>query len=294
MHGSDLASPVLVTVLGIAQDGGVPHAGCQCERCRRAMDDPSCRQLVVSLAIIDRRQQPSKVWLIDATPDLIWQLELLRDDLSRSDRPRQLRQPDGVFLTHAHMGHVGGLQQFGRESFGVRDLPVYASAPMQQLLRETRLLAPTVDRFRFEQIEHGRRITLAPDLTIEPLAVPHRDEWGVGTFGFRITGPERSALYLPDIDRWEDWEDADHVLRSVDVAIVDACFYGPDEIGGRTDIPHPFVTDTLERFAGIPGQLVLTHLNHTNPLLDPDSEETRTVQSAGVAIAETGSSYALG
>ena len=230
---------------------------------------------------------------MDATPDLIWQLDLLKEDLGRTDRPRQLRQPDGVFLTHAHMGHVGGLQQFGRESMGARDLPVYASAAMQELLLQSRLLGPTIDRFQFHTIEHGTPVSLGENLSVEPLSVPHRDEWGAGTFGYRIQGPERSVLYLPDIDRWEDWPDADTVMRSVDVAIVDACFYSPDEIGGRTDIPHPFVTDTLERFADIPGQLVLTHLNHTNPLLDRAGEQRHQMLAAGFDIAETGSLYRL-
>ncbi len=282
-----------IRLLGNAQDGGVPHAGCRCPRCQRALNDPAQRQLATSLAIIDRRPTTPRVWLIDATPDLIWQLELLGDVLVMPDRPRRLRQPDGIFLTHAHMGHVGGLQQFGRESMGVHDLPVYASVAMQELLQRSRLLGPTVERFRFQTMEHGLTVSLAPDLTVEPLSVPHRDEWGVGTFGFRMQGPNRSALYLPDIDRWDDWPEADAVLRSVDVAIVDACFYSSDEIGGRTDIPHPFVTDTLERFADIPGELVLTHLNHTNPLLDPGSAQRADVERRGAEVASAGLRWSL-
>lgn len=282
-----------VRLLGSAQDGGVPHAGCRCIHCQRALEDPTQRQFATSLAIIDRRQTPTRVWLIDATPDLTWQLEMLGDALSMPERPRRLRQPDGVFLTHAHMGHVGGLQQFGRESMGVRDLTVYAGAELQDLLRQSRLIEPTVERFQFSTLTPDRAISLAPDLRIEPLAVPHRDEWGVGTFGFRISGPVRSVLYLPDIDRWELWERADEVLRSVDVAIVDACFYDADEIGGRTDIPHPFVTDTLARYGEIPGTLVLTHLNHTNPLLDPASPRRVEVERRGAVIASAGLRWSL-
>ena len=177
--GLPVSDLVLVKILGIAQDGGVPHAGCRCPRCQRALDDPTQRQLVTSIAIIDRRSDPPGVWLVDATPDLIWQLDLLKEDLARADRPRQLRQPDGVFLTHAHMGHVGGLQQFGRESMGARDLPVYASESMQELLQQTRLLGPTVERFQFRSIDHGTPVSLGDKLSVEPLSVPHRDEWGV-------------------------------------------------------------------------------------------------------------------
>ena len=282
-----------VRLLGNAQDGGVPHAGCRCTRCQRALEDPTQRQFATSLAIIDRRQMPARVWIVDATPDLIWQLEMLGDDLSMPERPRRLRQPDGIFLTHAHMGHVGGLQQFGRESMGARDLTVYASTALRDLLRQSRLLGPTVERFQFISLESDHAISLAPDLSIEPLSIPHRDEWGAGTFGFTISGPERSVLYLPDIDRWEQWERADAVMRSVDVAIVDACFYSADEIGGRTDIPHPFVTDTLARFGDIPGALVLTHLNHTNPLLDPSSPQRVEVEQRGAIVASAGLRWSI-
>jgi len=282
-----------VRLLGNAQDGGVPHAGCRCVHCQRALEDPTLRQFATSLAIIDRRRAPAGVWIIDATPDLIWQLEMLGDVLAMPDRPRRLRQPDGVFLTHAHMGHVGGLQQFGRESMGARDLTLYAGAALQDLLQQSRLLEPTVERFQFITLESDHAISLARDLSIKPLSVPHRDEWGAGTFGFKISGPERSVLYLPDIDRWEQWERADEVMRSVDVAIVDACFFHADEIGGRTDIPHPFVTDTLERYADIPGELVLTHLNHSNPLLDPESPQRAVVERRGAVVASAGLRWSL-
>ena len=56
---------------------------------------------------------------------------------------------------------------------------------------------------------------------------------------------------------------------------------------------HPLVPDTLRRFADIPGQLVLTHLNHTNPLLDAGSRERRLVAAQGVQIAAQGMTFSL-
>ena len=41
-----------VRVLGIAQDGGFPHASCHCQRCDLARNDPSVRSGVSSLGVI--------------------------------------------------------------------------------------------------------------------------------------------------------------------------------------------------------------------------------------------------
>ncbi|MFN9880954.1 MAG: pyrroloquinoline quinone biosynthesis protein PqqB, partial [Planctomycetota bacterium] len=56
--------------------------------------------------------------------------------------------------------------------------------------------------------------------------------------------------------------------------------------------PHPFVVESLQRFARLSpeerAKIRLIHFNHTNPLLDPKSAATRQVQSAGLRIAEQG------
>jgi pyrroloquinoline quinone biosynthesis protein B len=125
------------------------------------------------------------------------------------------------------------------------------------------------------------------------MPVPHRDEWGVGTFAFRLQGPTQSLLYLPDIDQWEDWPEARSQLATVDVAIVDAAFYSRGELGGRDPVAHPYVPHTLALFADIPGQLVLTHFNHTNPVLDEGSSEQQAVLAAGVQLASLGQMFTL-
>src|SRR5579864_4492158 len=69
------APRVVAVALGTAQDGGVPQAGCDCVRCVAARRDPARRRRVASLAL----QLPAtgQSWLIDATPDLGEQLEVV-------------------------------------------------------------------------------------------------------------------------------------------------------------------------------------------------------------------------
>jgi pyrroloquinoline quinone biosynthesis protein B len=96
------------------------------------------------------------------------------------------------------------------------------------------------------------------------------------------------VLYVPDIDDWEQWPAAGEIIGGVDVTLADATFYTSDELGGRRPVAHPLVPDTVAFFAGQPGQLILTHLNHTNRLLDGDSPERAELARQGVKVAHFG------
>ena len=275
---------VTAVVLGIMQDGGLPHTGCRCERCATAFADPTQAEYAACLAIVDGRQpspepvegkggydRPTlRTYLLDATPDIKFQLNMLVDLLPHPTRAARLRPPDAIFLTHAHMGHIGGLPQLGPEAMDARGLPLYASAGVMRVLEKTAVWQPFLQNIKPTILHDGQPVHLGDGLTITPIAVPHRDEWGAGTFAFRVQGPTRSLLYLPDIDSWDAWPQAWDVLSAADVALVDASFYSTEELNGRSPVAHPLVNDTLARFADLPTQLLLTHLNHTNPLLTGD------------------------
>ena len=93
-------------LLGIAQDAGVPQAGCYCFNCMRARSHPSQRQYTVCLGLIDRVDK--QTWLIDATPDFREQLHILHQAAPDC-------QLNGIILTHLHMGHYTGLVFVGPE-----------------------------------------------------------------------------------------------------------------------------------------------------------------------------------
>ncbi|HEY4228735.1 MAG TPA: MBL fold metallo-hydrolase, partial [Thermoanaerobaculia bacterium] len=277
-------------VLGIAQDGGVPHPGCHQSLCVEARRDPARRRLVASLGLLDPAADPggggggTKRFLIDATPDFGEQIERLGG------------LPDGILLTHAHIGHYLGLAELGREVLGARRVPVYCTASMAKFLRENRPWSRLValENVEIREIAFDREFALSDRLHATAIRVPHRDE-DSDTVAFLIRGPERRVLWLPDIDKWEKWDRSltDLLSDPALTAFVDGTFFSADEIPGRStaEIPHPLVPETaalLARGQGSPaGRLFFVHLNHTNRLLW-DRNALDSLAKAGLGIAAEG------
>jgi len=255
-------------VLGIAQDGGYPQAGCNRPDCVAAWRDPKLRQRVASLAIID--PQSHQRWIVDATPDFPSQLRTIDEVAPRGNASPLL---DGILLTHAHIGHYLGLAQLGREVLGARSIRTYAMPRMRAFLEHNGPWDQLVKLHNIELVplEDGVAVSLNERIIITPLRVPHRDEYSE-TVGFVIRGPSRSILWLPDIDKWEKWTTSlESVLARVDVAYLDGTFYDASELPGRDlrEIPHPLITETLSRLATSPmlAKVRFIHLNQSNPLL---------------------------
>ena len=288
------ASPYLV-VLGTAQDGGLPHLGCQRACCEAARTDPRRRRLVASLLIVDPIAKTR--WLIDATPDIREQESLIRvHPAARSTAGGRDPLVDGIFLTHAHMGHVAGLLQFGREAMASRDVPVFAGPRMGMFLRDQEPWKLLIEARHIDvrPLNPGSDVRLSESVSVTPITVPHRDEFSE-TFGFVVALGKHRALYIPDIDKWERWDRnlRDEVAK-VDIALLDGTFFADGEIPGRAmrDIPHPFVDETLTLMATWPEaerkKVVFTHLNHTNPLAQGSTAALASVQSRGGRIAAEG------
>lgn len=274
-------------LLGIAQDAGVPQAGCDCANCRRAWDDRSQRQWVVCLGLVDRLARQS--WLIDATPDFKEQLYALRQFAPNCALA-------GILLTHAHMGHYTGLIHLGMEAMNTHRLPVYTTEKLAAFLRENAPWSQLVERqnINLQLLTPNVEASLSPNLRVTPTPVPHRDELS-DTVAFVVRGPAKRLFYCPDIDGWEMWEqDVRAFVSTMDMALLDAPFFSAEELPGRdlSKIKHPFVTDTIDRLAGVNCNVCLIHLNHSNPLLADESKRAW-VQAQGFEIGASGRRWQL-
>ncbi|HEU4521982.1 MAG TPA: MBL fold metallo-hydrolase, partial [Thermoanaerobaculia bacterium] len=269
-----------VQVLGIAQDGGYPQAGCQRPDCIAAWNDPSLRRRVASLAIVDPAS--GQRWIIDATPDFPAQLHDIGGSLS------------GIFLTHAHIGHYAGLVHLGREVMGARAVPVYAMPRMRSFLERNGPWDQLVrlGNIELRPVEDGVRLN--ERIRVTPVVVPHRDEYSE-TVGLIVEGPSRSVLWLPDIDKWEKWSTRiETVTEQVDVAYVDGTFFDETELPGRdlSEIPHPTIRETMDRLSSHASKVRFMHLNQSNPALR-EGEALREIRSRGFAVAEEGERFPL-
>ena len=143
-------------------------------------------------------------------------------------------------------------------------------------------------------MEAEKNIRLSDNLNITPFLVPHRDEFSE-TVGFRIEGKEKSALFIPDIDKWEKWEkDIKAEIQKVDYAFLDGTFYSNGELPGRdmSQIPHPFIEESIDLFSDLTAEekakVFFIHLNHTNPLLRENSYEAKAFSELGFGLAGEG------
>lgn len=279
-----------LTVLGIAQDGGVPQAG---GHWHPAWGDRSLRRHAACLGIAD--PATNQRWMIECTPDFREQLH----HLCAGSLPGGSPLLSGIALTHAHIGHYAGLVHLGREAMGVRGLPLLVMPRMAEFLKRNAPWEMLIQERNVELVvmKPNHATPLNERLSLTPILVPHRDEYSE-TVAFVIAGPQIRVLFLPDIDRWElldAWGTRiEELLASVDVAYLDATFFDRNELPGRnmTLVPHPTITESMERFAKLPEterrKIRFIHLNHTNPALDPNTAARQAIAEAGYAVAEEG------
>ena len=277
-----------IYILGVAQDAGFPQAGCYKPHCMPGWNDPERKITATSLGLIDPSSK--KKYIFEATPDLPEQLFLLEQEAPSDDFSL-----NGIFITHAHIGHYTGLMYLGREAMGAHGLPIYVMPKMEQYLREngpwSQLIA--LNNISLMPLRNDRSEVLN-NLKVTPFLVPHRDEFSE-TVGYSIQGPKKNALFIPDINKWSQWkENILERIQLVDYALIDATFYDNNELPGRdmSKIPHPFVVETMATLSVLPREqrekVWFIHMNHTNPLLNLNSDQAQGVRAQGFNIASTG------
>ena len=277
----------VVTLLGIAQDGGRPQPGCT-RPCCQGLTEQDYRS-PVSLGV---KTNEGTILLIEATRDLGRQLRMM-------DNP----SIDHLFITHAHLGHVDGLGLFGRETMSARNIQLHCSPSMYSLIERTpawnQLLLQNVLEFgTFPRIE-------IDDVIVEFIQVPHRAELS-DMHAIILRGENKSLLFLPDHDSWNETLEA-HSCKTIrdflnkyeiDIALLDGTFWSGGELQGRdmSVVPHPTIEDSLQRLGNrkpTDPDISFIHLNHTNPVYDKTSIELQEIVQLGWRLGEEGQKIKL-
>jgi pyrroloquinoline quinone biosynthesis protein B len=291
-----MAQEVELLILGTVQDAGAPQIGCTKSCCSQLQNNPDTTLKVVSLGLTDYSTQ--KKYLFEATPDFSSQVYLLN---RQSNFTSSTFLPDGIFLTHAHIGHYTGLMFLGKEAMSANKTPVFVMPKMKGFLETNGPWSQLVSNqnIALHSLSNLKEIALSNHLKVIPFIVPHRDEYSE-TVGYKIVGPNKSALFIPDIDKWEKWDTAiEGLIKEVDYAFIDATFFDAEEINNRdiSQIPHPFIVESMALFNSLSkaekAKIYFIHMNHTNPALNPTSSATKEIIDAGFNIARFMNSFRL-
>ena len=287
----DIKTTPYLMILGITQDTGYPQINCSESCCEVAWDKTELKKMTTSLAIVDPIS--NQQWILDATPNITEQLHLL-------NKTSGIKNIEGIFITHAHIGHYTGLMYFGKEGMNTSKIPVYVmpkmkkflekNAPWSQLVKSKNISLNLIKDQSFIQLNERIRIT--------PFLVPHRDDYSE-TVGYKIQTKSKSSIFIPDIDKWEIWDkDIISIVKDTDYAFLDGTFYKNGELDrDMSQIPHPFIEESMELFSILPNRdknkIYFIHMNHTNPLLIENSKEKNKVHKNGFNVAVQGTCFNL-
>jgi len=289
-----IVSPSLI-VLGTLQDAGAPHIACKKDCCKTLFKQPDINLQVVSLGIIDPINEKS--YLFEATPDIVTQMKTLSTLSTFSNK----ETPDGIFLTHAHIGHYAGLMYLGKEAMDAQKMPIFAMPKMKTFLENNGPWNQLVseENISIQSLKNETVVKLTSQFSVIPFTVPHRDEYSE-TVGYKIKGPNKSVLFIPDIDKWHLWnKDIVDEIQQIDYAFIDATFFDSVEVNNRdiSEIPHPFIIESMELFKDLPAiekqKVHFIHFNHTNPAINLNSEKARLILKNGFNIAKINSIFEL-
>ena len=296
-------------VLGAAAGGGFPQWNCGCENCvavrqKRAGYEPRTQD---SIAVSG---DGSRFVVVNASPEILAQVQKNQALWPRAARHTPIA---AVVLTNGDMDHVLGLFSL-RES---TPFVLYVTASVLKGLEESAFIR-TLRRFEGQLVVRTIRLdspTELADVDGEPLGLTLRAFPAAGKLPVHFMGrwpdsPEDnvglsfkdgSGKTLAYAAACASAEEGAH-LDGHDVVFFDGTFWTEDELvkeglskSYARDMAHVPISGETGSLAKLKlrGRKIYTHINNTNPILNPDSEERRAVLAGGWEIAHDGMEISL-
>jgi len=303
---------VRVKVLGSAAGGGFPQWNCNCRNCAgvRAGTVRARPRTQSSIAVSD----DGKRWLLlNASPDVLAQIRAT-PELS----PQGALRGSGIAaiaLTDGQIDHVTGLLLM-RE--GER-MPIYCTTLVRDDLAAGFPVLPILDHFcgvAWHEIPidgasfsvdgvGGIELRALPLSSKPPPFSPRRSAPQPGdNVGFVIRDRRSggSAFYAPGLAEIDD--NVHREMSGADCLLVDGTFWTDDEmvsqgVGRKRareigHLPQSGEGGMIERLREFPdARRILIHINNTNPILDEESAERRTLEREGIEVAFDGMELTL-
>jgi pyrroloquinoline quinone biosynthesis protein B len=280
-----------VLLLGTAAGGGCPQWNCACRLCTAGL--PPRTQDCVAVSA-----DGAGWYLLNCSPDIRAQI-LGTPALRAGPGPREIPLR-GVLLTDAELDHSLGLLLL-REAGG---LPVWAPDAVLHALSEHFPVRGIVDGYGgWDWLPvsdlPGLRVSRLPVSDKRPKYARASTQDGPWVVAYRIEDPATCGVlvYAPCLKSWPSGFDA--FVDGASLVLLDGTFHAPDEMSGvggpdQLAMGHLPITASLARITRRPGtRWVFTHLNNTNPVLDPASPEHAAVLAAGAELPPDGTEFAL-
>jgi pyrroloquinoline quinone biosynthesis protein B len=303
---------LIVRVLGSAAGGGVPQWNCRCTNCESARAGKTPPRLQASIAV---SLDGSEWILVNATTDVRRQLELLAVPPASDVRSTPVR---AVLLTDANIDHAAGLLEFRQ----ARTLQIFSSAIVRDVIvGQNSMFAPLARGARtWSAFDAGGKSVdvpvIIPGLRVIAIDVPGL----LPSFAGSAESPGAATAYIFEARtgrRFDRLLYAPIFLRTnpllseaadeCNTIFLDGSFWSDDELaslglGTRSarEMGHAPI-------GGVDGWLVemdgrgeaagsrryCTHVNNSNPVLDPRSPESRMLNDASYSVAADGMEIVL-
>jgi pyrroloquinoline quinone biosynthesis protein B len=304
---------VIVRVLGSAAGGGVPQWNCGCANCEAARAGRTPRRTQSTLAVSPEASAGRYWFLFNCSSDVAGQIESFVPLRPGEGRFTPINQ---ILLTDANLDHIGGLAVL-RSAFGagisVRSTAVVREIGLAQRSFAHFAAAPN----RWIEMPLGTTIPVRADdrvddwLEVRAIAVPGSTpgydgrravRGAVVAYEIADRGSKNRLLFAPVFGAINDTLAG--AIASASVAFLDGTFFTDDEMDPKGMLPqrraramgHQPVGGgggTLAQLHGAQNRIVFTHLNNSNPMLDPQSEAHAAVRASGAEIAYDGMELTL-
>ena len=297
-----------IKVLGSAAGGGFPQWNCNCPNCD-GVRKGTIRARPRTQSSIAVSAEGTDWVLFNASPDLLAQFRAVPEfQPARSIRDTAVR---AIILIDAQIDHTTGLLML-REG---APLEIHCTEMVREDLTSGNPLFRILDHYcgvRWHAIAAdgdstfavsgagGLAFTAVPLKSKAPPYSPHRDDPHQGdNIGVRIVDQAsgKALFYAPGVGEIEP-----HLapfLAEADCLMIDGTFWTEDELvrlgiskkrardmghlpqsgrGGMIDVLKPLKA----------ARKILIHINNTNPILNEDSAERRTLDAAAIEVAYDG------